>query len=251
MFLDLLQLPQPTNEGGVAEEGSTDATPVILPEPVTAFAFRTFLSILYPYGRCAVLSKGTSLLALMVLLDSSDLGMQFTKDEWLEVLELSRMWDMPTIRKTAIEYLLPLLEDDPAYKWNLSKKYDISDWTRPALEKLVRRNSPLGSREYQMLDRETLLKVAAVRESCYPVFYDSDSRYGNFSSENHTIGHWDIRQERGETIVDLDPFNFDCPSPSLQSELDEYTTSGHDGLRKSGEFYFEKVVFQVSLVRFQ
>jgi len=116
---------------------------------------------------------------------------------------------------------------------------------QPALEKLVRRNQPLTTKEFESLDQRTLLGVAAVRESCYPVFYDSDRQYGTYSNENTTIGRWEVREERGEISVDLDSFSFDCPSPSLRHEISEIMTSEDGGPSKSGEFYFEKVVFKV------
>ncbi|KAF9445058.1 hypothetical protein P691DRAFT_735574 [Macrolepiota fuliginosa MF-IS2] len=228
VFLDMLALPQPvTDDEGVGSEGAVDAKPLVLPDTIAAPAFRALLQILYSFNDGCV-------------------DADFPKDDWINILELSRMWDMATVRKTAIKGLLPLLGDDAAHQWKLAKKYDIHDWVQPALEKLVRRNQPLTVKEFESLDQRTLLGVAAVRESCYPVFYDSDRQYGDFRySENTTIGRWEIREGRGEISVDLESFNFNCPSPSLQHGINEIVTSEDDGPSKSGEFYFEKVVFKV------
>lgn len=160
------------------------------------------------------------------------------------------MWDMARIRTVVISRLLPLLEDDPAHQWNLAKTYEIHDWVRPALERLVRRSKPLQEREFEMLDQETLLEVAAVRERCYPVFRDSDDQwqYAVHTAEDTTINRWEFRQERGEVNVDLSTLDFSCPA-LLSRAQEEPVALAQDGPWKSGEFYFEKVVFKVSSVR--
>ncbi|KAF9443656.1 hypothetical protein P691DRAFT_797152 [Macrolepiota fuliginosa MF-IS2] len=228
VFLDILALPQPvTGEEGVSTEGTVDAKPLVLPDTITASAFRALLWVLYPADR----------------LFNSDVGL--LKDDWVMILELSRMWDMIRVREIAIERLVPLLKDDPAHQWDLAKKYEIQDWVRPALERLIRRSLPLSNREVEMLDQETLLKLAAARESCYPVLRDSDpSRYGYINGEDTAIGHWVIRQERGQINVNLDTITFNCPI-SLKDNEDQPFTLAIDGPRRNGEFYIEKVVFQV------
>ncbi len=155
---------------------------------------------------------------------------------------------MAGIRTLVISQLLPLLEEDPAHQLHLAKKYEIQDWVRSAAEKLIRRNKPLGEREFEMLDQQIVLKIASVRECCYPVFRDSDNQYGTVYDEDTTINRWEIHQERGEANVDLSTFNFSCPVPPSLAE-GEQTVLESDGPRRSGEFYFEKAVFKVSLTR--
>lgn len=156
------------------------------------------------------------------------------------------MWDMARIRTVVIDRLLPLLKDDPAHQWNLAKNYDIHHWVQPAVEKLIRQSKPLQEKEFEMIDKGTLLKVAAVRECCYPVFRDSDvDLYGQI---DNTINRWEIRQERGEGLVDLSTLDLSCPQPPSHTQ-DEPTSVAQDGPWKSGEFYFEKVVFKVSSIR--
>ncbi|KAF9446547.1 hypothetical protein P691DRAFT_776789 [Macrolepiota fuliginosa MF-IS2] len=221
-----------TDSEGVGSEGATDTKPLTLPDTITASSFRALLQVLYPLDRPA----------------KSE--MCLSKDHWIALLELSslelsRQSAMIRIRRMANEHLVSLLDDDPAHKWNLANKYGVRGWVLPALKKLVRRNRPLGNREFEMLDQETLLKLGAIRESCYPVLHDSDpGRYGYYDNENTTIGHWDIRQQRGQINVDLDSTIFTCPTPSEHS-ADPVLVPATDSPKRNGEFYVEKVVFQV------
>jgi hypothetical protein len=50
VFLDMLNLPQPAteNEPGNPGEGTTDATPLVLPDTVKSTAFRSLIRLLYP-----------------------------------------------------------------------------------------------------------------------------------------------------------------------------------------------------------
>ncbi|KAF9447811.1 hypothetical protein P691DRAFT_730852 [Macrolepiota fuliginosa MF-IS2] len=228
VLLEMLALLQPaTDNEGVGGEGVADAKPLTLPDTITALSFRALLQVLYSYNRPANSEAGLS------------------KDDWITLLELSRNWAMTRMRKMAIEQLAPLFNDDPAHKWNLAKKYGIHDWVRPALERLIRRGSSLGNREFEMLDQETLLKLGAIRESCYPVLRDSDpNRYGSHSGKNTAIDHWDIRQQRGQISVTLNSSIFTCPTPPKHS-ADQVLVPVTDGPKRNGEFYVEKVVFQV------
>jgi hypothetical protein len=175
-------------------------------------------------------------------------GLNFTQDEWLGALSLTDLWDLPEVRTKAVDGLRPLLVEDPTYQLVLAKKYHIDDWVRPALESLIRRSPPLGNREFEMLDQEILLKIAALRERCYPVFRDSDNRYGASYQEDTTIGHWDVLQERGDVSINLDHVNFTVsPSPDFRT-VSEGATSQGEGDQRDGEFYFEKIVFKVKVL---
>ncbi|KAF9447732.1 hypothetical protein P691DRAFT_619170, partial [Macrolepiota fuliginosa MF-IS2] len=151
VFFDMMTLPRPAvKDKGVDGEGATDANPIALPETITASSFRALLQILTPNSL-------------------GDTVANLSKDDWVTYLELSRMWNMATVRKVAIDSLLPFLEDDPALQWKLAKTYNIHDnWAQSALEKLIRRSQPLSTNEFESLDRCTLLGIAALRESCYP-----------------------------------------------------------------------------------
>ncbi|KAJ3573832.1 hypothetical protein NP233_g2178 [Leucocoprinus birnbaumii] len=214
VFLDMLQLPQSTtSEDGSGGEGSGDATPIVLPDTITANSFRSLLKILYPRE-----SLGDPFLIL---------------NEWLLVLELSKMWDMGRVRSTAINHLVPDLEDDPSYRWKLAKQYDIEDWIQPALDKLIRRNESLGLRDLQFLDLDTVLRIAAVRESCYPVFADTQSG-------------WELKSERGQMSIDLSGVEFICPTPPSHNSFDGTNDQEeNEGARRNGQFFFEDMVFKV------
>ncbi|KAF5354750.1 hypothetical protein D9756_005649 [Leucocoprinus leucothites] len=224
VFLDMLQLPQPTSsEGGNGGEGSGDATPIVLPDTITANSFRALLKVLCPRNPF----NDTIL----------------TMEEWLLVLELSRMWDMNRVRTAAIKHLVEDLKDDPAYKWKLAKQYDIQDWIQPALDRLIRRSEPLGIREFQLLDQDTALQAAAIRESCYPIFRDTEDYYDVGGDK---IVRWELRPERGQINLDLGSVEFVCPIPPSHDSLDENCTQAEsESLRKNGQFFFEKVVFKV------
>ena len=167
-----------------------------------------------------------------------------SKDEWLLVLELSDMWNMSRVRKIAINYLVPYLKDDPAHKWSLAKLYEIQDWIQPALECLVRRDAPLGRREYQLLDQKMVLEIGALRESCCPTLQDTTQNY--FGNDN--IIRWEIKQERGQVDVDLSTVEFVCHDPQLFPSLDDNRIQDDDQRQRNGQFFFEKVVFKVRRV---
>lgn len=149
---------------------------------------------------------------------------------------------MKVIRNKVIDQLHLHLLDDPGHKWYLAKEYGINQWRWPALERLIRRNEPLGEWEYLNLDQDTFLAIAAIREACYPVFDDSLSWGGSTS-----ISQWELKPERGAIVVDFESVVFDCPRPAPHSDYDgsDVQEVDRDTIR-DGEFYFEDIVFQVS-----
>jgi len=152
------------------------------------------------------------------------------------------MWNMSGVKNIAIDYLVPYFEDDPAHKWNLAKLYEIWDWIQPALECLVRRDAPLGRREYQLLDQKTALEIGALRELCCPILRKISRHDG--SSEDIIVG-WEMVEERGKVNVDLSSVEFVCPNPPQPSSLDESCIQDDDQRQRNGQFFFEKVVFKV------
>lgn len=151
---------------------------------------------------------------------------------------------MQIIRNKVINQLQPLLEGDPSHKWNLAKEYGINQWMQPALERLIRRSEPLGEWEYLMLDQDTFLAVAAIRESCHPVFMDTVNDY--FDSEVTDISHWELREGRGAIDVNLSSITFECPRPApyVDDGGADAESQSCDNIR-AGEFYFELAVFKV------
>ena len=151
------------------------------------------------------------------------------------------MWNMSRVKNIAIDHLVLHLEDDPAHKFSLAKLYEIRDWIQPALEQLVRRDAPLGRREYQLLDQKTVLGIGALRELCCPILQD----YYHYDGGGDNIVGWEMIKERGQVNVDLSSVTFDCPNPSQPSSLDESCVQEDDQRQRNGQFFFEKVVFKV------
>ena len=168
--------------------------------------------------------------------------MALSKDEWLLVLETSDIWNMSGVKNIAIDHLVPFLEDNPAYKWSLAKLYEIRDWIQPALERLVRRDAPLGRREYQLLDQKTVLEIGALRELCCPTIQEFHHGFKD------TIVSWSIIQKRGQVNVDLSSVGFICPNIPQPSSLDESCIQDDDQRKRNGQFFFEKVVFKVDKI---
>jgi len=154
------------------------------------------------------------------------------------------MWIMSRVKNITIDHLVSYLEDDPAYKWSLAQRYEIQDWIQPALERLIRRNAPLGRREYQLLDQKTVLGIGALRELCRPTFR---GYYHYDSGSDDTIVDWEMIEERGQVNVDLSSVGFVCSNPPQPSSLDESCIQDDNQRQRNGQFFFEKVVFKVHI----
>ena len=152
------------------------------------------------------------------------------------------MWIMSRVKNIAIDHLVPYLEDDPAHQWSLAKLYEIQDWIQPALERLVRRDAPLGRIEYELLDQKTVLEIGALRELCCPTPQRANIFNGDYDDN---IAGWQMIQERGQLNVDLSSVEFVCPNPPQSSSLDESCIQDDDQRQRNGQFFFEKVVFKV------
>lgn len=219
-------------------EGSADAKPIKLPQ-IAATCFRLLLQFLFDSDRYVFQFSKWNFISVF---DGRSRKSFASKQELITLLELSRKWEMKIIRNKVIVQLHWSLLNDPAHKWNLAKEYGISQWMQPALEKLIRRNEPLGEWEYLNLDQDTFLAVAAIREACYPVFQDTLGY-----NQSTGISRWELKPGRGAMGVDFGLIVFDCPRPAPHSGDDGSDVQSHDrDTTRDGEFYFEHVVFQVS-----
>jgi hypothetical protein len=88
---------------------------------------------------------------------------KLSKSDWLAVLRLAALWDMPRVRAHAIEQVSPLLTD-PCERLALSETYDLPAWTVLALVALVDAPSPPGAVQLNALGGERLLKLVTLRE---------------------------------------------------------------------------------------
>ncbi|THV06157.1 hypothetical protein K435DRAFT_743906 [Dendrothele bispora CBS 962.96] len=141
VFHDLFSLPVLV---GRKSEGQSDEEPVLL-QSVSKVDFERLLSLLFP-----------------------DAGIDAipTTEEWLSILKLATLWDMPKIRERAIMHMAPLLSQDPVQKIEIAREYDIDDWMLPALNQLVQRDQPLTVDEGERLGMEYTTKLASIRECC-------------------------------------------------------------------------------------
>jgi len=75
------------------------------------------------------------------------------------------MWEFGGLRKSAIDNLASGSNAlVPVHKLTLALRYDVTEWTMPALLQLAQRPEPISIEEGRMLGLETALKIASVRE---------------------------------------------------------------------------------------
>ncbi|KAH6910303.1 hypothetical protein BKA70DRAFT_1100822, partial [Coprinopsis sp. MPI-PUGE-AT-0042] len=144
VFQDMYQLPQ----GDAAPvDGSSEEHPLIL-HGIQANDLECILRVMFPSS-----------------LEAED---RLSVDEWKSVLELSHMWDMSALFNRAVKNLSTLLDDDPAERYAMAKRYAIPGWTYNAIDKLVRRAKPVSASDAVVLDDIALtVAICALRESCY------------------------------------------------------------------------------------
>jgi len=109
-------------------------------------------------------------------------------DEWISILKLATLWDMPRIRERAIRHMVPIMTD-PVRKIEIAREYDIDDWMLPALNQLVQRDQALTMEEGERLGMEYTLKLASIRECC---------RF------NNRTFRWELGRSRGYTDWNFD-----------------------------------------------
>ncbi|KAF5355550.1 hypothetical protein D9758_006304 [Tetrapyrgos nigripes] len=163
VFHDMFSLPLAENR---RNEGLSDEEPVLL-QSVSKADFERLLSLMLP-----------------------DAGEDFipTLDEWISILKLSTLWDMPRIRERAIKRMVPLMQD-PIQKIEIAREYEIDDWMLPALNQLVQRDEALSVEEGKKLGLEYTLKLASIRECCH---------------FNNRTYKWELGRSRGYTDWNCD-----------------------------------------------
>ncbi|ETW82157.1 hypothetical protein HETIRDRAFT_101348 [Heterobasidion irregulare TC 32-1] len=140
-FADMFLVPQ----GGKEKEGLSDDNPIVLPSQVTIFGFRCFLKVTYPQ-----LPGGSEVLST---------------DEWMAVLELADMWQVPKMRMKAINAMEKNVQNSGAVEMILlARKYRISSWLIKGYGMLARRPDPITSDERERLSLDTFMRLVGVRE---------------------------------------------------------------------------------------
>ncbi|KAK7472353.1 hypothetical protein VKT23_000470 [Stygiomarasmius scandens] len=163
VFHDMFSLPVPV---GRKAEGQSDEEPVLL-QSVSKVDFERLLNLMFP-----------------------DAGLDHmpSLDEWISILKLATLWDMPRIRERAIRHMAPIMTD-PVQKIEIAREYDIDDWMLPALNQLVQRDHALTMEEGERLGMEYTLKLASIRECC---------RF------NNRTFRWELGRSRGYTDWNFD-----------------------------------------------
>ncbi|KAJ2931470.1 hypothetical protein H1R20_g5551, partial [Candolleomyces eurysporus] len=127
-----------------------DGAPVV-PEGATASQFRVFLKLLFP-------------------IHTTSTTLQFTKDEWLTILELSTRWHFHEFRKLAKEHLDPQI-DDPIERIVLGRAAYVPAWVLDGYESLVTRPECISEQESERIGHLTTVRLYILRhercvESC-------------------------------------------------------------------------------------
>ncbi|EIW74321.1 hypothetical protein CONPUDRAFT_33640, partial [Coniophora puteana RWD-64-598 SS2] len=138
VFKDLFELPTSESTGA---EGESKENPIVL-EDIKAWEFKQLLkTIFFRHDDQPV-----------------------TQEEWVAVLKLTHRWEMAELHRVAMESLsaMPM---DPVEKAGLAQDLDIQEWKLPAYQEIARRSEPLTMSDVDRLGLDTILKLAAVRES--------------------------------------------------------------------------------------
>ncbi|KAI6113530.1 hypothetical protein EV401DRAFT_1982804 [Pisolithus croceorrhizus] len=145
VFKDMFSFPPPLD---AEAEGSSDEHPIVLPEPVKVEDFKRLLKVLLP---------------------TSYYGTRLPKDDhdgWISVLKLSKMWQIDELHCAALKNLkYSAVQKSAVEKLALALKYEINDWIIAGVNELARRSEPINVEDARTLGLETVLKIAAVRES--------------------------------------------------------------------------------------
>ncbi|KAF6747563.1 hypothetical protein DFP72DRAFT_919645 [Ephemerocybe angulata] len=143
-FRDMFEIPQAPGQ----REGDSDEKPIRLCG-CTNVEFESLLEVLFPQElKCPP---------------------SLTKEEWIGVLKLSRLWDMPKVAAMAVNDL-SLFPLSPAEKVTLGKAHGVPTWLREGYQALVSdiTNSKTTLSELQDLGLETAFRVLRIRDEIYP-----------------------------------------------------------------------------------
>ncbi|EIM85290.1 uncharacterized protein STEHIDRAFT_29521, partial [Stereum hirsutum FP-91666 SS1] len=126
-------------------KGTSDDHPIRLPPQVTARAFRTFLSLLYP----ELIPKGQTAI--------------FTVDDLAECAQLARMWDFGDIRRTSMKKILEL-PMSPFHGLIIGRKLRSSRWIIDAYVKICKQDALPSRDEAQEIGWEAWREIVKLRE---------------------------------------------------------------------------------------
>jgi hypothetical protein len=147
IFADMFDMPRPPNQ---ANDGNTRENPLVLLDvPLEGFVnFAYAVEARY---------AGASIVAVHSSYSSSNhkYGLpSLNLKEWLDVLRLSDMWDMQTLRASAVAQLTKLFKDghgDKALQLPSGIKYNVDSWKLAGLETLICRSHPLSAADCDLI----------------------------------------------------------------------------------------------------
>ena len=98
--------------------------------------------------------------------------------EWMAVLELADMWQLPKMRKKAIAATENDIQNSGAVEMILlARKYRISSWLIKGYGILARRPDQITSDERERLGLDTFMRLVGVREKSWKyAVYETSSR---------------------------------------------------------------------------
>ena len=109
-------------------------------------------------------------------------------DEWMAVLELADMWQVPKMRMKAIAAMEKNVQNSGAVEMILlARKYRISSWLIKGYGMLARRPDPITSDERERLSLDTFMRLVGVREKAwkYAVYGTGDKNISrSYSAPN-------------------------------------------------------------------
>ncbi|KAJ3534854.1 hypothetical protein NMY22_g6737 [Coprinellus aureogranulatus] len=143
IFRNMFSLPQCTSESGTlsAKEGDTDENPIRL-TGCTSEEFESLIAIMYP-----LLQRAPEL----------------SKEKWVGVLKLARLWDMQEVAGIAIAKLSGF-DLSPVEKIKLGKAHGVATWLKEGYAALLGSLSDIALPELALLGWETACRILWVRD---------------------------------------------------------------------------------------
>ncbi|KAJ3536486.1 hypothetical protein NMY22_g6022 [Coprinellus aureogranulatus] len=143
VFRDMFSLPQGTSESGTlsAKEGDTDENPIRL-TGCTSEEFESLIAIVYP-----LLQRAPEL----------------SKEKWVGVLKLARLWDMQEVAGIAIAKLSSF-DLSPVEKVKLGKAHGVATWLKEGYAALLGSLSDIALPELALLGWEAACRILWVRD---------------------------------------------------------------------------------------
>jgi hypothetical protein len=157
----MFSMPQPPNH---ANDGNTRENPLVLVD-VPLKGFINFAYVVEAGYACASMVTARSLYPSSNHIYRPPL---LRLKEWLDVLRLSDMWDMQTLRASTVVQLSELFEDwhdgDGALQLASGMKYNIENWKLDALENLIGRSHPLSAADCDLVGSPLAAFIMQQRE---------------------------------------------------------------------------------------